>query len=124
MSNNLEQFNTYKFLSLETVRKSGVKVATPVWFVEHQGKFFVRTVADSGKVKRIRNNPYVRIMPCGPRAAPKGEWINATARLNSADEDVQINAWFLAKFGFAKRAFDVMNALRRTKWQAIEIAPA
>ena len=123
MSANTAQFKSHKFLNLETVRKSGVTVATPVWFVERDGKFYVRTVSDAGKVKRIRNNGQVRIMPCGQRGEPKGEWITATARLNSAEEDVQINAWFLSRFGFAKRVFDVMNALRRTKWQAIEIVP-
>ena len=123
MSIDLAQFKTHKFLNLETVRKSGVTVATPVWFVEHDSKFYVRTVSDAGKVKRIRNNGQVRIMPCGQRGEPKGEWIKATARLNSAEEDIQINGWFQARFGLAKRIFDFVNALRRTKWQAIEIVP-
>lgn len=73
MSANTAQFKSHKFLNLETVRKSGVTVATPVWFVEHDGKFYVRTVSDAGKVKRIRNNGQVRIMPCGQRGEPKGE---------------------------------------------------
>ncbi len=123
MSANTAQFKSHKFLNLETVRKSGVTVATPVWFVEHDGKFYVRTVSDAGKVKRIRNNGQVRIMPCGQRGEPKGDWIKATARLKSAEEDIQINEWFLARYGFVKRVFDLMNTLRRTKWQAIEIVP-
>ena len=81
MSANTAQFKSHKFLNLETVRKCGVTVATPVWFVEHDGKFYVRTVSDAGKVKRIRNNGQVRIMPCGQRGEPKGDWIKATARL-------------------------------------------
>lgn len=121
---SLDAFARQQYLNLETFRKSGVPVRTPVWFTQDGDLLYVITESGSGKVKRIRNNGQVRIMPCGQRGEPKGEWMNATARLKSAEEDIQINAWFLARFGFAKRIFDLMNTLRRTKWQAIEIVPA
>jgi len=57
-------FKKQKYLNLETLRKSGVGVRTPVWFVQDGNVLFVRTIADSGKVKRIRNNPQVNIAPC------------------------------------------------------------
>jgi hypothetical protein len=76
-----------------------------------------------GQSRAHSDNGQVGSCPCGQQGEPKGEWIKATARLKSAEEDVQINAWFEARFGFAKRIFDLMNTLRRTKWQAIEIVP-
>ena len=36
------------------------RVATPVWFGEKDDKLYVMTRSDSGKYKRIRNNPQVR----------------------------------------------------------------
>jgi hypothetical protein len=50
-----------KYISLATFRKSGQAVNTPVWFAEYDEKLYVMTRSDSGKYKRIRNNPQVRI---------------------------------------------------------------
>jgi uncharacterized protein len=51
----IDQFTGHKFINLETFRKSGVGVRTPVWFAERDGQFFVYTLLNFGKVKRIRN---------------------------------------------------------------------
>jgi uncharacterized protein len=32
-------------------------------------------------VKRIQNNPKVRIVPCDMRGKPKGEWVEVKARI-------------------------------------------
>jgi PPOX class probable F420-dependent enzyme len=54
-----------KYINLETYRKNGRGVRTPVWFVESgsdDGSILdVRTSDDTGKYKRIRNNPSVQI---------------------------------------------------------------
>ena len=70
-----------KYISLKTFRKSGVGVATPVWFGEEDGKLYVMTRSDMGKVKRIRNNPQVHVAPCTIRGKVTGEQFPATARL-------------------------------------------
>ena len=44
-----------QYINLTTFRKSGVAVATPVWFAEHAGTLYVETTASTGKVKRIRH---------------------------------------------------------------------
>jgi len=49
-------FTSQQYLNLETFRKNGAAVKTPVWFVQDGDAIFVRTLANSGKVKRIRNN--------------------------------------------------------------------
>ncbi len=48
-------FDHQSYLNLETFRKNGSGVKTPVWFVEDCGVLYLRTDAASGKVKRIRN---------------------------------------------------------------------
>src|SRR5580704_11877202 len=55
-----------KYISLTTFRKSGAAVATPVWFGEQDDKLYVMTRSDSGKYKRIRNNPSRRLATCPP----------------------------------------------------------
>jgi PPOX class probable F420-dependent enzyme len=85
----LLQFEGKKYLSLETFRKSGQGVRTPVWFAaspestagNSETRFYVYTLPDSGKVKRIRNNPRVRVAPCTMRGEILGEWMEAKAQM-------------------------------------------
>jgi uncharacterized protein len=70
-----------KYISLTTFRKSGAGVATPVWFGEEAGKLYVMTRSDSGKYKRIRNNPRLQIAPCTIRGKLTGPHFDGTARI-------------------------------------------
>ena len=60
-----------KYISLASLRKNGTAVRTSVWLAEENGKLYVMTRSDSGKYKRIRNNPEVRIAPSTMRASGK-----------------------------------------------------
>ena len=80
-----------KYLSLETFRKSGAGVRTPVWFAAapiEAGvlKLYVYTTGDSGKAKRLRRNGAVRIAPCDARGKVTGPWIDARAAIVGEDE--------------------------------------
>lgn len=105
----LAQYKGQKYLNLETFRKSGAGVKTPVWFVEQDGVLYVRTIADSGKVKRIRNNSRVRIAPCKSNGEPLGEWGEARAELVDEDKAEEINTQLKRKYGLVKSMFDLMG---------------
>jgi hypothetical protein len=121
----LAQFARWEFLNVETFRKSGQGVRTPVWFVEHQGRLYVRTGVDSGKVKRIRRNPQVRLAPCDARGRLLGEWVSGCARLlddNKESEMVRrINRLVHEKYGLQKKMFDMMTHLRKLQYATLEI---
>jgi len=70
-----------KHICLATFKRDGTAVETPVWFAEANGKLYLRTIANSGKVKRIRNNPSVRLAPCTIAGKVTGPWLDAQARL-------------------------------------------
>ena len=70
-----------KYISLITFRKVGTAVHTPVWFAEDGDKLYVMTRSDSGKYKRIRNNPRVRIAPCTARGKLTGPEFFGKARI-------------------------------------------
>jgi nitroimidazol reductase NimA-like FMN-containing flavoprotein (pyridoxamine 5'-phosphate oxidase superfamily) len=46
-------------LIIATTRKSGEPMMTPIWYIWMDGSFWVRTGADSPKVKHIRRSPHV-----------------------------------------------------------------
>lgn len=80
----LNDFEGETYLNLMTFKQSGEGVATPVWFVRAGDALYVRTVAESWKVKRLRRNPRARVMPCGREGQPRGAWIEAEAAINTA----------------------------------------
>jgi len=75
-----------QYISLTTFRRSGVAVPTPIWFAERDGKLYVKTRNDSGKFKRIRNNPRVKVAPCTMRGKITGPEFVGTARVIPAEQ--------------------------------------
>jgi len=98
-----EQFLNHKYVNLETYRKSGKAVCTPVWFVVDNDTVYVVTTKETGKVKRLRNNQSVRIAPCGFRGELKGEWVSGTARFAEKDESEKALALRKKKYGLQAR---------------------
>jgi PPOX class probable F420-dependent enzyme len=70
-----------KYMSLASFRKNGNPVYTPIWFGEKADKLYVMTRSDSGKYKRIRNNPRILIAPCTMRGKITGPEFAATVRM-------------------------------------------
>jgi len=94
-ANPFQPFDGRKYLSLETFRKNGEGVRTPVWFAAGAAAsapnaapppLYVYTIGNTGKVKRIRNNPRVRIAPCDARGNLRGEWVEARADIVTGAE--------------------------------------
>ena len=79
MGNQLEQFIEQKYINLETYKNDGTPIRTPVWFVIDNDLIYVITREETGKVKRIKNNQNVRIVPCSFKGEPKNEWIRGKA---------------------------------------------
>jgi PPOX class probable F420-dependent enzyme len=55
------------FVSLTTFRRSGEGVSTTVWVARDGDALVVITPRESGKVKRLRNDPRVEVRPCSRR---------------------------------------------------------
>jgi hypothetical protein len=51
--------------------------------------FYIYSEADTGKVKRIRNNPKVRVAPCTMRGDVRGTWIDGRARVFTKFAELQ-----------------------------------
>jgi uncharacterized protein len=96
-------FAGQKYLSLESFRKNGQGVATPVWFAEDAGILYVYSEAAAGKIKRIHNNPRVRVAPCDARGRLKGDWMEGTARILEGERAARAEDLLTAKYGLIKR---------------------
>jgi uncharacterized protein len=113
MSNDgLAQFANQKYLNLESYRRNGQGVRTPLWFVEDNRALYFYTPAHSYKVKRIAANPRVRVVPCDMRGNVKGEWVDAMARRIYGEESRRADELLDRKYGLAKR---ILNFLARVR---------
>jgi PPOX class probable F420-dependent enzyme len=122
--NNLAQFKNQLFLNLETRRKDGTAVPTPVWFVQDEEAVFVRTIDGSGKVKRARNFPQVRVMPCDARGGPLGAWQPGTATVDGAEAYGRVKELLIAKYGAEVQAFEDRSHAAGGKYTVIKIVVA
>jgi uncharacterized protein len=110
--NRLAQFIEARYLNLQTYRRTGQPVATPVWFAIDRDVIYVYTLTTAGKVKRIRNNPKVRIAPCDARGTVKGVWVDATARIVEERDAARAHGLLVAKYGWMKRLADLFRKIR------------
>ncbi len=112
------------YVNLETYRKNGTGVQTPVWVAREGDELVVFTNGESYKVKRLRRNPKLRIAACGVRGALKGPWHEATARLvdDPSEKQSAIKA-IRKKYGWQMTLVDLGARLGGTKknWAVIAI---
>ncbi|WP_106850515.1 PPOX class F420-dependent oxidoreductase [Blastococcus sp. Marseille-P5729] len=117
MSDAWEGCKKARYVSLETYRKDGSAVRTPVWIAPDKeapgDRLVVWTVSDSWKVKRIRRTPAVRIAPCTVRGQITGDWVAAHAELLTASQSAIAARWLHAKYGIQSRVAVALSRLRR-----------
>ena len=119
---SIDNFNGQKYLNIETFRKSGVGVPTPVWFLREGDALYVWTQANSGKAKRIRNNGRVRVAPCTASGELLGDWVEALAEADASPKALQhVQRLMTAKYGLAYRGFQLLGKLQRAQHTTLKI---
>jgi uncharacterized protein len=118
----IQAFAQQQYLNLETFRRSGVGVKTPVWFTQDGDTLFVRTIDNSGKVKRVRQNGSVNIAPCKVDGALLGGWTPASAReVKDLAIDRKVDRLLGQKYGLMKALFGIASSLQRRKYTVLEL---
>lgn len=100
------------YLSFATYRKSGVEVATPVWFAEEDDVFYIFSAGDAGKVKRLRNSGRSRIASCTATGRVTGNWVDTEAEvLDNAGDTAEALAALRRKYGWQMLLTDFLSTL-------------
>jgi PPOX class probable F420-dependent enzyme len=120
--NALDQFKRQQYLNLETFRKNGEGMKTPVWFVQDGEILYVSTMANSGKVKRIRNCERVNVAACKMNGKVSGAWTPAVAcEVTNPETNAKVNQLLNKKYGLMKKLFDNQRAKNGSKDTILEI---
>jgi len=110
MGNYLDQFLDQKYINLETYKKDGTPVRTPVWFVINNNLIYVITRDSTGKVKRLENNQDVQIVSCSFKGEPKNEWIKGKAeKITGKEADIAIKLR-KKKYGMSARLIGLFTS--------------
>jgi len=115
-------FDQAKYMNIETYRRSGEAIRTPVWFVESGGLLFCLTRSDSGKVKRLRHNAEVKVAPCKMNGDTTGDWLDGEASFVESEESIKaIRSLFDQKYGAAAHLFNMFTKLQKKKRVFIKV---
>lgn len=125
-------FRDHKYISLETFKKSGEGVKTPVWFAADPAsdltgkgaRLYLYTIGNTGKVKRIRNNSHVKIAPCTLKGVPLGEWTDASAEIVTGDESARAMGLLNKKYFPLKQILGFFALFSRRERIVMAIRPA
>jgi PPOX class probable F420-dependent enzyme len=114
---DLDALGSAKYISLTTYRKDGTAVSTPVWLVRDQDTVLVLTDPNSGKVKRLRNNPAARVSPCDMRGRVKADAPSVAVTVTLQDDaGTQRTMELIEKrYGLMGRIIGWMNERRARK---------
>ena len=106
---NLSDIESQKYISLETYRKNGNPVRTPVWFVIKDDLIYVVTRSQTGKVKRLKNNLEVKFALCDIKGKVSGTWISGTAAILDDSQTAEAVKWRDKKYGFMAKIAKFMS---------------
>lgn len=121
-------FDTSRQIVLVTFKRSGEAMPSPINHGVDAGRIYVRTDASTGKVKRIRNNPNVVVVPSSLRGKPTGQPVAGTARILPESDHARAERAIAANWSPAMRIFerglDKGSAAAGLPIAYIEITPA
>ena len=120
--NNLKSFEKGKYINIQTYKKNGLPISTPVWFIIKDNRIFFRTSQNSGKIKRIRNNNNIKFALCDIRGKIKGESFDGIAKIENDPNNVilsQINK----KYGLSSRLMKIFYKIKKIDIAILSIEP-
>jgi len=125
-------FRDQKYLNLETFKKSGQGVRTPVWFAADpatdiagsEARLFIYTIGVSGKVKRIRNSGSVNIAPCTIGGDVTGDWLAARVQIVTGEEAARGMGLITKKYAPWTYLLNFFAKFRRRERVVMAITPA
>lgn len=114
----------HKYALLITYRKNGQGVPSPVWFGrDAQDRVYFDTEAEAGKIKRIRNNPEVRLAPCDLRGKPLGPPAVGIARVLGVTESEHAERTIAANYGLGRKLYHTASTRLPVSTVYVEVQP-
>lgn len=109
---NASALGNEKYINIESFKRDGGGVKTPVWVAPLDGKMVVFTLGDSFKVKRVGRNPKVRVAACDVRGNVRGDWYDGTCVIvDDPAHEARAYAALREKYGLMMKMGDFFSKL-------------
>jgi PPOX class probable F420-dependent enzyme len=112
MSAERDAILSAQYVALTTYRKDGTPVVTPVWAAAEGSSLYIFSNPHAGKVKRIRNSPWVTVAPCSIRGTTTGIALPGEAYLLPHEEMRHVWSLLVKKYGLIAQLFAIYDRLR------------
>ena len=106
MAPTFAEVSKSRYILLTTFTKDGRPKPTAVGAAPDGDRLLVHTEEDSWKVKRIRNTPRVTVAACDMRGRPKGEPVEAVAKVLDKAEAADVQRAITKRYGLLGPLFD------------------
>lgn len=121
-NNYIDKISNNKYINIETFKKNGSYVRTPVLFVNKDDKIYFRTSKKSGKIKRIKNNSFIKFTPCNINGKVKNiSWNKGYAKILNTNETDDIDRLFDHKYGIINKLLKLLYKIRKLDLVSVEI---
>ena len=94
-----------------------------MWFGLHRGRAYVESLADAGKVTRLRRDPHVRVSPCTIGGKPLGPVTDGSGRILEADEEELAESALDRHYGVRRRLYVRFGTRLGVRSVYIELTP-
>ena len=118
---SIDDLKDRKYCVLVSYRKNGQPMPSPLWFGVADGKLYFQTSATGYKVKRINNNPDVRVAACTSRGKPLGAPFLGKARVVQDSEAPMAERAIKSNYGLSRRIYTVFTG--RVDSAYVEVTP-
>jgi PPOX class probable F420-dependent enzyme len=117
----VDEVGRHRYIRLTTFRASGEAVVTPVLCVVDGERLVVHTRSSSGKAKRIRRDPSVRVGGSTARGKARGPEIAGRATMVERERRGRIDRLFAEKYGLGWWLTDTIGRGRQPDSVFVEI---
>ena len=107
MTPTFAEVSKARYVLLTTFTKDGRPKPTAVSVAPDGDRLLVHTEEDTWKVKRIRNTSRVTVAVCDMRGRPKGEPVDAVAKVLDKAETADVQRAITKRYGPFGRLFDI-----------------
>jgi uncharacterized protein len=119
-----EELRNFRQAIVVSYRRSGEPMPTPInHAISDDGKLYFRSEPQMGKMKRIRNNPRVLVVPCTFRGKPRGAAAEGIARELSGAEAERASELIKSNWGAVMRPYERGLDLLGVPEVYIEVVP-
>ncbi|MEM0117434.1 MAG: PPOX class F420-dependent oxidoreductase [Conexivisphaerales archaeon] len=117
-----KRFENHRYISIETYRRNGDAVRTPVWFVSEGSSLYIRTYSDSGKAKRLKLNGKARVAPCTFQGEVLGDWVDVEPSFADRSETARVLRLFRSKYGIQIALTSLLAWLKGKRYVVIKLS--